>query len=140
MAMPLIRYETGDLVQLGNAACRCGRVFPVVRKIVGRQSNILVTPSGRMLGPSAIEAMMENVLFDMKGMPVLYGQMIQESYDVMTLEYVPLSGFSREHAEKLRSIAAKHVPADFNVNIRQVKNINKTPGGKVVSLAIQKHR
>jgi len=140
MAMPLIRYETGDLVQLGNAACRCGRVFPVVRKIVGRQSNILVTPSGRMLGPSAIEAMMENVLFDMKGMPVLYGQMIQESSDVMTLEYVPLSGFSQEHAEKLRSIAAKHVPADFNVNIRQVKNINKTPGGKVVSLAIQKHR
>lgn len=139
MAMPLIRYNIGDLIQLSDHTCQCGRVFPVVKKIVGRESNILTTPSGRTLGVTAIEDLMENVLFSMQGMPILEGQMIQESPDVMTLKYVPLMGFSQKDAKKLKLLVAKHLPADFKFNVRSVRNISRTRSGKALSLVISRN-
>ena len=136
MAMPLIRYDTGDLVQSSDHICQCGRTFPAVTKIVGRESSVLTTPSGRALGTSALEAVMENVLFSMQNMPILQGQMIQESFDVMTLEYVPLEDFSPKDADKLRLLAAEHLPSDFKINIRPVEKISRTTSGKALSFVI----
>ncbi|MDQ7008381.1 MAG: phenylacetate--CoA ligase family protein, partial [Acidobacteriota bacterium] len=50
-AMPLIRYEIGDYAELG-APCPCGRGLPVLRRILGRRRNMLVTPDGRRHWPS----------------------------------------------------------------------------------------
>ncbi len=138
-AMPLIRYDTGDLIQPSDQACPCGRAFPVVKKIVGRESTILITPSGRTLGTTAVEAIMENVLFGMQTMPVLEGQIIQESTDVMTLEYVPLEGFSQKDAEKLKLLLAEQLPDDFKVSIHPVEKISRTTSGKALSLAISQN-
>jgi len=137
MAMPMIRYDTSDLVQRSDHICQCGRAFPTIAKIVGRESSILTTPSGRALGASALEAMMENVLFGMQTMPVLEGQMIQESADVMTLEYVPLEGFSQKDGKKLKLLVAEGLPDDFKVSIHPVEKISRTASGKALSLAMQ---
>ena len=139
MAMPIIRYSTGDLVRPGSRSCQCGRNFPVVEKIVGRSGNILTTPSGRAFGATAIEDIMENVLFSMQKMPVLEGQMIQESADVMTLEYVPMRRFSQKDARELGLEVAKHVPPDFKLNLRQMKKISRTVSGKALSVVISKN-
>lgn len=136
MAMPLIRYDTGDLVQPGDYACQCGRAFPVIEKIVGRVSNILVIPSGRIFGAAALEAIMENVLFSMHKMPILECQMIQESFDTMTLEYVPLESFSQRDADKLQPLIKEQLPHDFKINIRSVEKISRTVSGKALSLVI----
>lgn len=136
MAMPLIRYNIGDLIQLSDNTCPCGRAFPVVKKIIGRESNILTTPSGRTLGVTAIEDIMENVLFSMKTMNILEAQMIQESPDVMTLEYVPLDGFPQKQAQSLKSLLEKHLPEDFQFNVRSVEKISRTVSGKALSLVI----
>jgi len=138
MAMPLIRYAIGDLVQPSDDACQCGRAFPVIKKIIGRESNILTTPSGRVLGVTAIEDIMENVLFSIQKMPILEGQMIQESPDLMTLEYVPLEGFSPKDADKLKLLVAEHLPDDFRSNVRPVGKISRTVSGKALSLVIRK--
>jgi phenylacetate-CoA ligase len=45
VAMPLIRYDIGDYVELGSS-CACGRGLPVIRRILGRRQNMLVMPSG----------------------------------------------------------------------------------------------
>ncbi len=50
-AMPLIRYELGDYAEVGGA-CSCGRGLPVLRRILGRRRNLLVTPDGRRHWPS----------------------------------------------------------------------------------------
>ena len=80
---------------------------------------------------------MENVLFDMRDMPILYAQMIQESPDVMTLEYVPLGSLSREDVHKLRQMVKQHLPSDFKINIRSVKEIERTVSGKALSLRVR---
>jgi hypothetical protein len=72
----------------------------------------------------------------MKNMPVLEGQVIQESQDIMTLEYVPLKGFCQKDTDKLKSLVADNFPADFKVNIRPVEKISRTTSGKALSLVI----
>jgi phenylacetate-CoA ligase len=44
-AMPLIRYDIGDMAELGDA-CSCGRGLPVLKRVLGRRQNMLVLPSG----------------------------------------------------------------------------------------------
>jgi phenylacetate-CoA ligase len=136
MAMPLIRYDTGDLVQPSSNTCQCGRAFPTVKRIVGRESSILTTHSGITLGASTLEAIMENVLFAMQKMPVLEGQVIQESRDIMTLEYVPLRGFCQKDADTLKLLVEENFPEDFKVNVRPVEKISRTVSGKALSLVI----
>jgi phenylacetate-CoA ligase len=49
-AMPLQRYRTGDRVLPGDGApCPCGRVFPTVQAVIGRQERSVTLPDGRIV-------------------------------------------------------------------------------------------
>lgn len=49
-AMPLLRYDIGDYAEVG-AACDCGRGLPVLKRIMGRQRNLLKLPDGQLRWP-----------------------------------------------------------------------------------------
>ncbi len=49
-AMPLIRYNIGDLGILSDKKCDCGRCSAVVTEIVGRMDDIFVTPEKGHVG------------------------------------------------------------------------------------------
>ncbi len=56
--MPLIRYRTGDLVQLDDSSCPCGRTFARLRGgILGRADDMVVV-RGVNIFPSAIEGVL----------------------------------------------------------------------------------
>lgn len=56
--MPLIRYRTGDLAQLDESPCRCGRTFArLIGGILGR-SDDMVLVRGVNVFPSAIEGVL----------------------------------------------------------------------------------
>jgi phenylacetate-CoA ligase len=56
--MPLIRYRTGDLVQLDEAPCRCGRTFARLSGgILGRADDMVVV-RGVNIFPSAVEGVL----------------------------------------------------------------------------------
>lgn len=48
-AMPLIRYNTQDLVEKTGNISSCGRSLFSINKVIGRENDILVTPSGNHL-------------------------------------------------------------------------------------------
>lgn len=50
-AMPMLRYEIGDYAEAG-APCPCGRGLPVIRRVLGRERNLAMTPDGRKYYPS----------------------------------------------------------------------------------------
>jgi phenylacetate-coenzyme A ligase PaaK-like adenylate-forming protein len=50
--MPLVRYVTGDLVQVETSPCRCGRTTPTIR-VLGRATE-LVTIGRKTITPSAL--------------------------------------------------------------------------------------
>lgn len=49
LAMPLIRYEVGDTLEIVDEPryCKCGRRFPLVKGIHGRHEDAVITPDGR---------------------------------------------------------------------------------------------
>ena len=45
-AMPLLRYEIGDMAELGEA-CDCGITLPVIARIRGRIRDVVILPNGQ---------------------------------------------------------------------------------------------
>jgi len=50
LAMPLVRYELGDMGVWGES-CDCGRAYPVLKRIEGRKRNLVVLPDGDTFHP-----------------------------------------------------------------------------------------
>ena len=50
LAMPLLRYELGDMGVWGTS-CDCGRHLPVIARIEGRKRNLVVLPDGNTFHP-----------------------------------------------------------------------------------------
>ncbi len=50
-AMPLLRYELGDLAEPGGPAT-CGRGLPVIARVLGRSRDMVRLPDGRVLYPN----------------------------------------------------------------------------------------
>lgn len=47
--MPILRYETGDRAALASGRCPCGRTFPMLTELVGREGDVVALPDGRRL-------------------------------------------------------------------------------------------
>ena len=48
-AMPLLRYASGDLAEVGE--CGCGRGLPTISRIMGRTRSVLSLPNGEQVFP-----------------------------------------------------------------------------------------
>jgi phenylacetate-CoA ligase len=54
-AMPILRYAVGDIgIPSEETPCACGRTFPLMKLLKGRQESIVVLPDGTSLSPLAI--------------------------------------------------------------------------------------
>lgn len=120
---PLIRYEVGDYAEAG-APCDCGRGLPSIRRILGRQRNMLVLPDGEKVWPA----------FGSRGMtgiaPVRQHQIIQKAPDRLEARLVverPLTA-----AEELRLAAhiTGRVPAKMAVAFTYLDEIPRSASGK----------
>lgn len=50
-AMPLLRYDVGDVAAKSTETCSCGRTLELLGLVATRQGDIISTPDGRMLPP-----------------------------------------------------------------------------------------
>lgn len=48
IAMPLIRYRTGDLASLSDKQCECGRNLPIIENLVGRSYDMVRNKDGEL--------------------------------------------------------------------------------------------
>jgi phenylacetate-CoA ligase len=95
-SMPLIRYEVGDSVWVvPEKKCACGRQFPLVGAVEGRQSEALMTPEGKVI--TAAFLVFEDVP------DILEGQIMQESLDRLYVKIVPAPSFSKASEARLKS-------------------------------------
>jgi phenylacetate-CoA ligase len=136
-AMPLIRYDTGDLVVPRDTPCSCGRQYPCVDRIIGRENSVITTPSGRVFGPTIVECIMEFILHDLKSLPIVEAQMVLEQNFRLVLEYVSLRDLEPSEEKAIGELVAYHIPSDFSFQCERVCQIRKTVSGKALSLALR---
>ena len=104
-AMPLLRYRTGDIVQLSEKDCKCGRKFKVVQRIEGRLSDFFTLRDGRIIS---------EVYFVLQGLRsvIRESQIIQEDFDRIRLKFVPVNGFSKKDENRIKANVKKYFGAD----------------------------
>ena len=83
-AMPLLRYEQGDRVELGEEGrCECGSNLPRLRSVQGRLDDGLVTSIGSRVPPGLVCASIES------GIGMRDYQLVQKSLTTIVLKALP---------------------------------------------------
>ena len=122
-AMPLVRYSIEDFAEVGES-CSCGRGLPVLRRIVGRVRNMLVTAYGKCYWPS----FKVRRLTDM--MPLLQCQFVQKEFDLIEARLVTVVPLTDEQEKKAHQHLLSELPPGFRVNLVYCNEIPRSAGGK----------
>jgi phenylacetate-CoA ligase len=122
-AMPLLRYEIGDYAEAGER-CPCGRGLPVLRRIVGRMRNMLVTASGDRLHPYFGAAEILDVA------PILQQQFVQKEYDLIEARFVTATPLDAGQESRLRQLILSGLPAGMRLQFAYCDQIPRGAGGK----------
>jgi len=96
-SMPFIRYDTEDLSVLGDSKCLCGRELPLIKKIIGRQADIIVGVNGTKVSPSSFVHFWKFKVAE-KLLDIKYAQVVQEREDFIK---VRLMGKKEEKNEEI---------------------------------------
>lgn len=122
--MPLIRYRIGDLaISGGERKIDSGRGFEIMESIQGRDTDIIVTPSGNRLIVHFFTGILEHFA------EIESFQVIQHTLDEITLNVVPNQSFSPAIAEQvIEQLKARG--ADLNIRLVLVDEIPLSKGGK----------
>lgn len=123
-ATPLIRYDLGDLAE-ADGPCACGRGLPKIRRILGRQRNLLRLPDGRRFWPLVGAFGFRDIA------PVRQYQVVQRSLERITLRLAverPLSAAEENRlADRLVEFLGCCFVVDFDY---RTPAIPRGPGGK----------
>ncbi len=128
-AMPLLRYRTGDTAILSSETCDCGRHFPVVKQIVGRTDDCIVTRDGRRIGRL-------DPIFKGAG-AIREAQIVQDDLDALTLRIVRGVGFQPSVADGVVLELKRRVGPSMHVTVEFLDQIPRTRSGKFRAVVSQ---
>lgn len=125
-AMPLIRYRVGDIAEISHERCACGRDYPVIKGIVGRTDDYVVTPSGKLVGR------LDHIF---KGANhLIEAQIYQPSRRRLVLRIVPDHAFSKRDGDVILEKLSRRLGEDMDFEIENVPFIPRTARGKIKSV------
>lgn len=123
-AFPLIRYDTGDVVEIeSNTACTCGRFGRVVRAIDGRVEDYIVLQNGAKIGR------LDHVFKDM--LNVREAQIVQRREGEIIVRVVPGRHYTPLDEKVLMGELEKRLGDDGKISIQYVDSITRTRSGKL---------
>lgn len=126
-AMPLIRYEVGDIGGWGTD-CSCGRGFPVLDSIHGRAYDIVIAPDGSRYHGEFFMYLFEDL--EREGAAIDQFQVLQTADDALTVRVVA-HDVDWVTQERLLTACFAHRLPMFSVTIQRVGKIERLPSGKM---------
>ncbi len=124
-AMPMIRYQVGDMATWAGHQCSCGRTLPLLESIEGRVADYVVTSSGEYISGISLT---ENFAILVPGIVQL--QIIQEAVDRFTFKIVKAPDFEQNSLDKIQSLVAERFGPDVSFQCEYVDQIAPEPSGK----------
>ncbi len=125
-ATVLLNYKLGDVVTIGRGACPCGRSLPVIERIQGRSSDLIVLADGRLVHAVALIALRH------ASPDVIQLQVIQRDLDRFHLRAVLRAGApSDEAGRRLVEAFRSKVHATAEVGVEWCEVIPPGANGKV---------
>lgn len=119
-AMPLFRYQTGDIVEQRRDD---GIGRPIIKGLVGRKDDSIVLPDGRTVGRLAL------VLKGLKN--IVEGQFYQPSPENIIIRLVPTPTYSEDDEAILVKNARERLGNEIGLTVEYMDKIPRTNSGKL---------
>lgn len=122
-AMPFIRYDTNDVLEISGTTCSCGNKHLFINKILGRAVDFLISSKEGYINPHTISILMKCAK------AILEFQVIQKSYHNFIIYYVK----DRNIVLDIRCIETKFTELfgwDTNIDWKEVGEIPLTKSQK----------
>jgi phenylacetate-CoA ligase len=129
MAMPLIRYDIGDVGAPSDGTCPCGRGLPLMNIVEGRADDFIVLPSGRAIPPRRIMHSLYNAV--LHNDEVFRLKVVQEKEDRIRVYVTRGKEAGERTVENIRSAVTKALGEPVDVDVRFVDAIEKNSHGKL---------
>jgi phenylacetate-CoA ligase len=125
--MPLINYDLGDWGVAGSH-CPCGRGFPTLESIEGRQVEFIRTLSGRLISPATLILMVRYIVGSSNCIREF--QAVQTAPDSVTLVLVPTASFSITMEARFLGELKELLGPGMSATVSAVGRIEPEPSGK----------
>lgn len=126
-ALPFIRYKTGDYAILRKGYCdRCFRQYPLVKEIVGREQDYVVTEDGRLISLTALIFGQHLKSFSRTKKMQIEQMRIGE----IMVKIVPSTTFSEEDEIEMKQVIQGCVGPGLNTTFEYPQDIEPTRSGK----------
>jgi phenylacetate-CoA ligase len=121
---PLIRYNTGDILKLAKEqSCECGRGGRIIEDVLGRDEDVIVTPSGKIIGRlDFIFKPIENVK---------ESQIVQEDLKNIRIFVVVLGSYTKKDEELIIKKAKERLGTEMNIIVEKTDKIQRGKNGKI---------
>jgi phenylacetate-CoA ligase len=123
-AMPFIRYKNGDMGVYEPGGCVCGRGLPVLKEIVGRVNDIMVTTQG-----DAVHGFFFNRVLRARPNIVRY-QVYQPDRQHLEIRLVCKEDAGSEWFEDIRNDIRARFGASMQISFQMVDDFEMSPAGK----------
>jgi phenylacetate-CoA ligase len=124
-AMPIIRYQVGDVAAFSNRFCPCGRGLPLLERIEGREADYVVTSAGNLISGISLT---ENFALQVPG--VVQFQIVQEALQRFLFRLVRGPEFGPNSLKRLEELVARHFGPEVEYRCEYLERIPSEPSGK----------
>ncbi len=124
-AMPIIRYQVGDVATVSDRQCPCGRHYPLLERIEGREADYVVTASGALISGISLT---ENFALQVPGIAQL--QIVQDSVSRFVFRIVRGAAFGPETLEQIERLTRKRFGPEVSYECEFVERIPQEASGK----------
>jgi len=124
LAMPMIRYRTGDISTIRREPCVCGRTLARIDSVATKAEDIVITADGRMVSPSILTHPFKPFT------QIVESQIIQDRRDHLIVKILPTSAFSSDDQRNLIEQLQLRLGAAMDIEVKLVDAIPREPSGK----------
>ena len=124
-AMPLIRYQVGDVVVPSNRLCKCGRGLPLIERVEGRDADYVLTPAGHLISGISLT---ENFAVLIPGTAQV--QIVQESVTQLRIRLVVDDCFGDASRRKIAELVRDTFGDSVQHDVELVDAIPQEASGK----------
>ena len=122
--MPFVRYINGDRAIAGFDMCECGRGLPLLKKVTGRQLDVLETPDHRKIPGEFFPHLMK----EFRGIKRF--QVLQCMREKITIKLVVDDTFDQSERARLLTEIVEVAGTEVEIDLQIVDEIPLTEAGK----------
>jgi phenylacetate-CoA ligase len=125
-AMPIIRYDTGDLGSITGDNCDCGRGLRKIDHILGRSRDFILTPDGRQIHG----AFFNHFAPFYKTSWIGAWHVLQDEIDHLTISLRPDSVPEDKDIVVIKGLLTQALGQDLKIDVLIDERLYMTPAGK----------